>query len=491
MSGGRPTIEHMFDTLVGGSDGDLIDAMGVAARAESAAIARRLAAVGELYARRAVELAECGFWRTDPFEAVAAEVSAAQNISRGRAGTQIRYARELRENLPKIAAVFAAGDIDFRMVSTIINRTATVDGAMIGDVDAALARLTPTWMKLSVPKLIDRIDQWIATFDADGVRVPPKPDDSCFVHIQPTAPGMGGIWAAVHAADAAAFDQRLDALAATVCKDDPRTAQQRRGEAVGALAAGADRLACQCGSGDCPMNGAPGAATPAVVIHVLAEQATVDGTSNNPGYLPKFGIQPAEWVRGLARGATFKPLVLPGADDCPGYRPSVALAEFIRWRDLTCRWPGCDAPVDRCDLDHTVPFPLGPTRGANLKNYCRCHHLVKTFYCGPRGWTDRQLADGTIIFTSPTGHEYMTEPGGALLFPALATPIGVPAVAHDADPPSPNRCLAMPTRRRTRDEDRRLRRDRERRARAVINAALAQERAIRLAADAAAHPPPF
>ncbi|MGV0680767.1 HNH endonuclease, partial [Mycolicibacterium fortuitum] len=32
----------------------------------------------------------------------------------------------------------------------------------------------------------------------------------------------------------------------------------------------------------------------------------------------------------------------------PGYRPSMALSEFIRWRDLTCRFPGCDAPAERC-----------------------------------------------------------------------------------------------------------------------------------------------
>lgn len=91
------------------TDAALIDAMGVASRAESAAIARRLAAVGELYARRAQELADRNFWRTDPWEEVAAEVSAAQNISRGRASGQIGYARALRDKLPEVAAVFATG----------------------------------------------------------------------------------------------------------------------------------------------------------------------------------------------------------------------------------------------------------------------------------------------------------------------------------------------------------------------------------------------
>ena len=37
-----------------------------------------------------------------------------------------------------------------------------------------------------------------------------------------------------------------------------------------------------------------------VVINVLAEQATLDKTSDQPGYLPGFGILPAESVRELA-----------------------------------------------------------------------------------------------------------------------------------------------------------------------------------------------
>ena len=57
-----------------------------------------------------------------------------------------------------------------------------------------------------------------------------------------------------------------------------------------------------------------------VVIHVLADQATLDGTSDHPGYLPGFGILPAESVRGLATSATLKPLKMPNGA-APGYRP--------------------------------------------------------------------------------------------------------------------------------------------------------------------------
>ncbi|MFB8000596.1 DUF222 domain-containing protein, partial [Streptomyces sp. NPDC056002] len=65
-------------------------------------------------------------------------------------------------------------------------------------------------------------------------------------------------------------------------------------------------------------------------------------------------ILPAETVRTLAAHAKIKPVRLPAEPAVnaePGYRPSMALSEFIRWRDLTCRFPGCDAPAERCDID--------------------------------------------------------------------------------------------------------------------------------------------
>lgn len=57
----------------------------------------------------------------------------------------------------------------------------------------------------------------------------------------------------------------------------------------------------------------------------------------------------------------------------------------------------------------------------------RCHHQLKTF----GGWHGRQLADGTVIWQSPTGQSYRTSPSGDDLFPQLQTPA--------CAPPAPNR----------------------------------------------------
>ncbi len=60
-----------------------------------------------------------------------------------------------------------------------------------------------------------------------------------------------------------------------------------------------------------------------------------------------------------------------------------------------------------------MPYPAGATHPSNTKLYCRTHHLIKTFYGGPGGWSEHQLPDGTVVFTAPTGHTYTTEPHGA------------------------------------------------------------------------------
>src|ERR1700682_5223961 len=108
----------------------------------------------------------------------------------------------------------------------------------------------------------------------------------------------------------------------------------------------------------------------------------------------------------------------------------------------------------------------------------RCHHLLKTFYVGRNGWHDRQLPDGTVIWTSPSGHTYTTKPGGSLFFPQLAIPTGKLVRAAATSPPDAIRPVMMPTRRRTRTQDRAYRLQYER----GVNEA-------RLAANF--EPPPF
>jgi hypothetical protein len=224
-------------------------------------------------------------------------------------------------------------------------------------------------------------------------------------------------------------------------------------------------LACTCGQPDCAGATSDTHVTKNAVVYVIADEKTVDGAiaeksapeaaaqcAAPPAYVFGAGVMPAPLLAATLERARLREVGHPGDGPAePRYTPSRALGEFIRCRDLTCRFPGCDKAAQFCDLDHTVPYPVGPTHPSNLKCLCRFHHLLKTFWCGRGGWRDRQLPDGTIIWTSPTGHTYTTYPGSLHLFPTLCEPT---ATLWTGDPPvietNGDRGAMMPKRRHTR-----------------------------------------
>ncbi|HEX9040238.1 MAG TPA: HNH endonuclease signature motif containing protein [Trebonia sp.] len=58
------------------------------------------------------------------------------------------------------------------------------------------------------------------------------------------------------------------------------------------------------------------------------------------------------------------------------------------------------------DLDHTVPWPDGPTDQGNLAPRCRTHHRAKQ----APDWTVEQLAPGVSRWTLPSGRTHVTTP---------------------------------------------------------------------------------
>jgi hypothetical protein len=487
--------------LVAAADGTCgAGAVGAWARVENAACARRLASTADMLEARlsADGSAEREQWCLDNWDAVAAEVAAAQNVSLGVASHQLMVAMALRERLPRVAEVFATGAISYRLVNSIAYRTALItDPDALAKVDTELAAAVAGWGSLSMAKTEQAIDYWVDRYDPNALRRTELSAQGRHVDVVAERDGSGMSWidGKLFSHDAAALDQRLDAMARAVCDADPRTLEQRRADALGTLAHGGDRLPCECGHPECAA--ADIAAPSATVVHVIAEERSLaddtpvhlDGRTPprpgpdkplremtiaealapdpptglaqaNPAVVIGGAIMPAPLLAAkVANNATIRPLVHPGdAPPEPRYVPSRKLADFVRCRDLTCRFPGCDEPAYRCDLDHTIPYPVGPTCASNLGSLCRKHHLLKTFW----GWLAQQLPDGTIIWTAPSGQTYTTHPGSRLLFPMLCkptAPVSIAAVVTE----EPNRGLMMPRRNTTREQNRKRAIEAERR----------------------------
>ena len=506
----------MFDTLLrAATDAEVVAAIEDWAGAEARAAARRLAAIAELVRRR------CGdddraHWACDAWDATAAEVSAALNIMHGRASGQMYLGQALCRRLPRVAALFMAGRLSYRIFAAIAWRTDLVqDDEAIASIDSAIADNFGTWGPMSDYKLEQAIDKWVARYDPGALRQTRASARSRDVQLgtRNDQTGTTALFGRLYTTDAALLDRRLMQMAHGVCDDDPRTIAQRRADALGALAAGSHRLTCACGSPECTAADADGRAA-SVVIHVLADADALaaqpdpemsgepaagrptgrdttlgEALSPNPlgerptdessaGIIGRRGIVPSPLLAELIRaGAKVRHVRRPGAAPEPGYRPSTALDEFVRFRDMTCRFPNCDEPATHCDVDHSVPWPLGPTHPSNLKCLCRKHHLLKTFWGGPGGWGDRQLPDGSVIWTSPAGKLYTTLPGSRLFFPAWdPTTAGLIPAANGEHRPAHG--IMMPIRRRSRAAERAFRITCER----ARNDALVAERT---------RPPPF
>lgn len=444
-----------------------VENIGAEAREENACGARRLFAIGQLYDARAPEDdTEKLCWAIDGHTSLVAEVATALALSRCRAAAQVKMAIALHTRLPRVLQTAKTGLLDYRMLAAIVSRTELIqDPDVLGRVDERLAEKALTWVRLSEPKIEARINAVIAAQDPDAVRIREQIRADRHVGGQPNGEGTAELWGTIDVAALAAMNAVLDAMADGVCPGDPRTREQRRTDAFFAVFAG-HGLACGCEQPDCPaepVTATSGPPSATLLVHIVAD------TTRHTAVVPGYGHIDPEALATANEYATCRDIDPATVTAEAGRFPSATLADYIRARDLTCRFPGCDVPAWRTDIDHTVPWPAGPTHPSNLKCLCRAHHLLKTFH---DNWTDTQLPGGTIIWTAPTGHVYTTEPEGGHWFTALGDPTGEPTL-QPAPPENPGRCLKMPRRDRSRTDDHTRRINAERTA----NRARIQQRA--------------
>ncbi|MFO6504077.1 HNH endonuclease signature motif containing protein [Corynebacterium freneyi] len=137
-------------------------------------------------------------------------------------------------------------------------------------------------------------------------------------------------------------------------------------------------------------------------------QVWLDGAGWLPKYLTKAWLSRAKDVRLSSDSVT------------GGYVPTEAQKARVRGRDGQCRFPGCDVPAHRCQIDHVVDYDpthttndgggggggygLGVTATWNLQCLCQRHHNLKT----SKHWRAVMHADGSVTWVDHAGRVFAT-----------------------------------------------------------------------------------
>jgi hypothetical protein len=384
-------------------------------------------------------------WACDGWDSAAAEIAAASGIRPPAPSTQKSQGLALRHRLPQVAKLVAEGTLAAPLAHTISWRTRLIeDPDILARVDTDLAAIAASFGPLSVTKLENAIDAAILIHDPAAVLRFHTAAKSCDVKFgdPDDTTGTTSMWGRLTVTDAELLARRVAQLAATVCPHDPRSMGERRSAALGVLGAGGTDLLCTCRRSDCTAPG-PDARAEAIVIHILTDRLPDAGAPPpdpgppppDPGPGPNAGPTPDTPPPGPERemgpepaadhepetepsdhpstperggpasslaviagggivptpllaelidlGARVRPVPNP-AELCaePRYRPSAKLARFVRNRDLSCCFPCCDRPAERCDLDHTTPHgPGGLTHPGNIKCLRLSHEFTVRAVC--------------------------------------------------------------------------------------------------------------
>ena len=253
---------------------------------------------------------------------------------------------------------------------------------------------------------------------------------------------MSTLWAKLPAAEAELLRARIETDATTASRDGlAGTMDQLRADALSSLAVYAPagrtagttdtsesegfELGDVMAGADLPRPTLGNAASAGQPIRISVIAAASRGLPNRVefvhGTYSSFEWLCRELLEGDEASVRFEVLdPAPGVLDSPEhalrYVITPAMAERIRLRDGTCRYPGCSVAAGDCDVDHVIAFNKtdpelgGPTTEWNLVCLCRKHHREKTF--GTNAFRTGSL--GELIITTDTGHEHRTHPSGPL-----------------------------------------------------------------------------
>ena len=342
------------------------------------------------------------------------EIAAELSWSRHRVSKQMGLARRCRSELPQVWELWRIGALDGWRVQIVVDTSRRLSQPR--NVAALDEAVTDPRRGNVTARTVSELRQWCNRFVS---RTEPEEFEKRHraamkdrrVETWQQEDGMGGLFLITSGVNVAAIDALLTRRARELGADDPRILDQRRADLF------MDRLLGR--------NHAEGS-TVGVDLTVVVPASALLGLDDAPGRLVDGTPVPAGLLRSLAGepGTLFHRLVTDSMGNVLdvarlGRFPDPLLRLAVQVRDGTCMFPGCQVSAERCDEDHTVPHPRGPTCWCNLACLCRRHHRLKQ----QPDVTLRQPHPGVLEWKLPTGRTYVVtsdpiEPdGGPLEFP--------------------------------------------------------------------------
>ena len=357
-----------------------------------------------------------------------AEIATALTISERAAESLVGTSAMLATDLPGTRAALEAGEISWRHAQIMVDHAAGLETSTIADLEARVlpsaSKSTPPRFNSVVRKTRERLDPE-STEKRHEVAIGERQ-----VLLDDGRDGMVWLSANLSAPQAqAVFDRLTKAALALKAKGDARTVAQLRADILAAvLLANHGALSGETPELDDSEDFVRWFRGIRAEVIITVPALSLIGESDQPATLEGYGPIDLETARILAARAPSFIRILTHPETGvvlsvgrERYKVPKDLRTWLRIRDGTCRFPGCNRRAERCDIDHTAEWqPDGQTAHNNLAHLCRSHHTLKGVSQGEgvSKWAVAQAEDGggALTWTSPAGRRYVTEPAVALPF---------------------------------------------------------------------------
>lgn len=384
---------------------------------EAVFAAQRLARIDKLRVEALDDVTRYGGGSRELIErSVRLELAAALRITENQAGMLMYRAEALVHRYPTVWNSLAHAGMTERHATIIVDELAPLEPEVAARVVESARELAETLavgpFRRALRRLIDReLAPTLSVRHEHAVR-------RRRIFVEPEADGMSWLHALVPSVEAHAIHGRITAkgkalLAAQVGGErsggqpDDRTLDEIR----------ADILCDLLLDGIVPAHPKDvQGIRPTVVVTVPALAllgADGDGPQD-PAVVEGVGPIPIEKARELAGAATSWIRVLTHPETGvvlsvgrTRYRPPPDMVALTKWRADRCMAPGCGVPASRCQIDHSLAWEHGgETSVVNTAPLCQGHHTVKHH----GGWRVIQTGDGSLLWISPSGRQYIVAP---------------------------------------------------------------------------------